>query len=67
MTTEVDIGALPQPSEDDFVWAHRLWNTLVVSDETRGVSGGVWDMQMLADTENGRCQLTLMRFTKHVG
>ena len=61
MTTEVDIGALPQPSEDDFIWAHRLWNTLVVSDETQGVLGGVWDMPNVGRyRRTGVAELTLI-------
>ena len=35
---------LPDPANEDFRWAERLWNTLVIADETEGRMGGTWDM-----------------------
>ena len=44
---------IPDPTEKDFQWATRLWNTLVVGDESTGQQGGIWDMPMV-----GRYQRT---------
>jgi len=41
---EVSIGPLPEPSEEDHIWAWRLWNTLQIGVEEQGLVGGVWDM-----------------------
>jgi len=35
---------LPPPTNEDFNWANRLWNTLVIADEAQGRQGGTWDM-----------------------
>jgi len=46
---ELDLGALPPPTEKDAMWAWRLWNTLAIAS-TDGAfhgldrDGGIWDM-----------------------
>jgi len=57
---ELDIGPLPLPSQEDATWAMRLWSSLVVSDETVGITGGVWDMPNVGRyRRTGERELTL--------
>jgi len=57
---ELDIGPLPLPTQEDATWAIRLWQSLVVGDEERGIVGGIWDMPNVGRyRRTGERELTL--------
>jgi hypothetical protein len=46
---ELDLGPLPPPTDQDTMWAWRLWNTLAIKSDDGAfhglnTEGGIWDM-----------------------